>query len=114
MGKTYIPYLKIAISVDHIVKEVANAIWKATMRKIMSLNDAKQALSILRRLIGTNIVLYSELQYLDKAFEISLSRGITIYDALYIVLALDRKLPLLTLDAKQREVARELGIGTLP
>ncbi|MEM3570130.1 MAG: type II toxin-antitoxin system VapC family toxin [Candidatus Jordarchaeales archaeon] len=47
---------------------------------------------------------------MDKALE----NGITIYDALYIALALQEKSPLLTLDDKQRQVSKKLGITTIP
>ena len=43
-----------------------------------------------------------------KAFNIALEKGISMYDALYIALAVDKKMPLLTLDRKQKNVASKL------
>ncbi len=108
-------YLRRAVSVDYVVKEVANAIWRATyVRKILSIDDARYTLSILYKLVNTNIELYPELDLVPQAMEIAFSKGIALYDALYIALAIDRRIPLLSLDEKQRRVARELGSEVLP
>jgi predicted nucleic acid-binding protein len=55
-----------------------------------------------------NITLEPEVKYIDKAFNIALEKGVSIYDALYIALAVDKKMPLLTLDRKQKNVASKL------
>ena len=108
-------YLRRCVSVDHVVKEVANAIWRAFyLRKRMSLDEARHALRLLLKLVERNVEIYPEVRYLEKAFAISAEYGITVYDALYIALAQDRNLPLLTLDEKQRCVAKTLGIAVLP
>jgi len=59
-------------------------------------------------------VLEPELDYLEGAFTLSITYGITVYDALYVALALERNLPLLTLDEKQKRVATTLGIHVKP
>jgi len=58
--------------------------------------------------------LIREDEYLDRALEIALKEGITVYDALYISLAIHQNKPILTLDKKQREVSRKYGVTTLP
>lgn len=83
------------------------------LRKRMSLDEARHALRLLLKLIERNVEIYLGVRYLEKAFAISAEYGITVYDALYIALAQDRK-PLLTLDEKQRCVAKTLGIAVLP
>jgi predicted nucleic acid-binding protein len=55
-----------------------------------------------------NITLEPEVKYIDKAFNIALEKEISIYDALYIALAVDKKMPLLTLNRKQKNVASKL------
>lgn len=40
--------------------------------------------------------------------------GVTVYDALYIALAQERGIPLLTLDEKQRKIAGDLGLTVKP
>jgi predicted nucleic acid-binding protein len=42
-----------------------------------------------------------------------LDYGLTVYDALYIALAKEKKLPLLTLDERQREAALAFGVETI-
>jgi predicted nucleic acid-binding protein len=64
--------------------------------------------------IENNLILEPEEKYIDKALNIALEAGITLYDSLYIALALDMKAPLLTLDRKQREIALKLGVKVLP
>jgi len=52
-----------------------------------SAEDAKRKVGFMLKLVGTNVVLFNELDLLGRAFEISLSHDITVYDALYIALA---------------------------
>ncbi len=113
--RTLAKYLVYALSLDHVVKEVANAIWKAAyLRGFLSEEEARRAYALLRKMIGKNILLEPELDYVEPALEISMSWGITLYDALYLALASEKGLSLLTLDAKQREVAAKLGLTVKP
>jgi len=108
-------YMYRAVSVDNVVKEVSNAIWKAFyIRKYLSAEDAFSALEVLKMLVGKNLILYQSFNYLAKAFDISIEHGITLYDSVYIALALSEGAQLLTLDEKQANVAKSLGIRVLP
>ena len=108
-------HLAHAVSPEHVVKEVANAIWRATrLRGFLSEEEAWKAYALLRRMVGRNLLLEPELRYLDKALEISMKQGVTVYDALYLALALEKGLPLLTLDEGQRRAAEALGIPVKP
>ncbi|MCD6368455.1 MAG: type II toxin-antitoxin system VapC family toxin [Thermoproteales archaeon] len=108
-------YMVYTVSVDHVVKEVVNAIWKAAyLRRLINDKEAHKAYILLKTMIGKNILLEPELKYIDSAFEISMTLGIPIYDALYLALASTKKLPLLTLDTRQRNIATRLGITTKP
>ena len=108
-------YLVYSLSLDHVMKEVANAIWKAArLRKVLSEDEAWKAYEILRRIVGKNVVIVPELDYLNRSLEIALKFGITVCDALYLALAEERGLPLLSLDDKQREVAKKLGVAVKP
>jgi len=107
-------YLADAIAPDHVVKEVANAVWRAArLRGLLSEEEAWRAYALLHRMIGKNLVLEPKLKYLDKALEI-MARRVTIYDAIYLALALEKELPLLTLDEEQRRAAEALGIRVKP
>jgi len=108
-------YLADAIAPDHVVKEVANAVWRAArLRGLLSEEEAWRAYALLHRMIGKNLVLEPKLKYLDKALEISMARRVTVYDAIYLALALEKELPLLTLDEEQRRAAEALGIRVKP
>jgi len=107
-------YLANAVAPDHVVKEVANAVWKAARANVLTTQESRKAFSLLLRMAGRNLLLEPELKHLDRAFEISVAYGITVYDALYIALELEKDLPLLTLDREQRRVAEALGVRVKP
>ncbi|MEM1914660.1 MAG: type II toxin-antitoxin system VapC family toxin [Candidatus Nezhaarchaeales archaeon] len=103
------------ISVDLALKEFYNALWKSVnMRKHVSLDDVAKILDLFQSYVEKNMLIEPEVKYLGKAFEIALDHNITVYDALYVAQALQHGKPLLTLDQRQREVARKLGISTIP
>jgi predicted nucleic acid-binding protein len=89
--------------------EVANALWVAIRRERMSNEAAQQALGALRDFLV-------ESHEVDAAACLSLSTeyGLAVYDAAYIVLALDRKAPLWSLDREMASVARNMGIWVRP
>ena len=96
------------------LKEVLNAIWKdAVIRRTIGIETAFKLQEILFSMIGTNIEIEPEGRYLSKAFEIALKTGITVYDSLYIALAVEKKLPLATLDEKQARAAQANGVKTV-
>ena len=103
--------IKGVCSVDHIVKEVANAVWKhVVVRRVISVDLGLRVFEELKRLINEGIVkLESQLMYIDRAMEIALNHSIPFYDALYIAQAL-RYGELLTSDKRQADVARSLGV----
>ncbi len=102
------------ISIDLVVKEVANAIWKkAIVLGLETIDYAWKRYNILKKIIGEQIVIIEdESKYLDLAFQIALNNNITIYDALYIAQALKLKATLVTSDRRQGEVSRKLGVET--
>ncbi len=107
-------YLKHCCSVNLIVAETSNAIWKHYKKNVITFNSAVKKFEVLKKMINVNITLVNEEPLIDKAFSISINRDITIYDSLYIALSLEKKMPLATLDEKQRKVAKELNLKALP
>jgi predicted nucleic acid-binding protein len=91
------------ISVDLVIKETVNAIWKRVMRKEISLEEAKSMFEAVKEILNKAVIIENEMDYIDEAFEISIRRNITIYDSLYIKLA-KKKLELLTADGIQAQV----------
>jgi len=104
-----------AISVDHIVKEVSNAIWrKCAVLKLKDVEVAVRRYELLVELVRSGVVvLESELKYLEKAFRIAIENGVTVYDSLYVAQARELGAQLLTSDQKQVEVAMKLGVNPL-
>uniref|UniRef100_A0A7J3KGU3 PIN domain-containing protein n=1 Tax=Staphylothermus marinus TaxID=2280 RepID=A0A7J3KGU3_STAMA len=108
-------YMVQTMSIDHVLKEFYNALWKSiNVKKYVSSSDAVKILDLLHSYVDKNMLIEPEELYLNKAFEIALNHNITVYDALYIAQAHHHNKPLLTLDQKQREVANKLGIKTIP
>ncbi len=71
------------LSIDLLLKEVLNAIWKhCTLLKTISYEIALNKKGILYKLVKENvIVIESESKYLDKGFTIAVENYIPIYDA---------------------------------
>jgi predicted nucleic acid-binding protein len=96
-------YIKNVISVDLIVKEVRNVLWKDYyVRRSIDKDTVLELYRLMKSLLGVNILLENEEKYLDDAFEIAILMKVSIYDALYIAQAKKNKLPLITLDMKQK------------
>lgn len=101
------------ISVDHAVKEVANAVWKRFRQGAVSREESKIMLNALREIQERAVKLEGELTYLDGAIEIAFNREITIYDSLYIEMAKEKGLKLLTSDENQAAVADAENVSTI-
>ena len=102
------------MSIDHIVKEVSNAIWKkCTVLKLEPDDVAHKRFRLSREIVqGGVVVLEDESKYLEEAFKIAIENGISIYDSLYIAQALRLEARLLTSDKRQAHVAERLLIPT--
>jgi predicted nucleic acid-binding protein len=79
--------------------------------RVLSLEEAVLKSQVLKKMINVNVLLFDEVDVLDEAFKISLGHNITVYDALYIALALKLGKPFATLDLRQRRVAEALGLS---
>jgi len=97
-------------SIELVVKEVLNAVYIAYRRGRVSREHVDIVFTALQKLLENVIELVDQKPLLKQALEISLSTGTTIYDALYIALARQRKSPLLTRDREQAKAAREVGV----
>ncbi len=106
-------YVASAVSVDHVVKEVSNAIWKAYRRKLIDFKDAEKKFSALISLLHVNLRLVDERELIPQAFELAMRTNLTIYDSLYVVLAKREGFPLVTSDELQGSVANNEGVGVI-
>jgi len=101
------------MSVDHIVKESVNAIWMRFRRGEMSLTEAKITIEALKEILDKAVRVEGELAYLDEAVNISFSRGVTIYDSLYIAMAKKKGFKLMTVDEIQANAATTENISVM-
>jgi len=103
--------LKNALTVDHAVKEVSNAVLKACRRGEISKEDAVLKLRALTKLLEKNVMLASEEKLVAEALKAALeSSSLSVYDALFIALAREKGLPLVTLDEAQHAEALKNGV----
>lgn len=107
----YVRTMRPLYSLDHVLKEVTNAVWKDTStRKVITSKFAMPLYGLVERLVDSQvIILENELKHLKRALEIALEHDVTVYDALYIAQA-ENYGEILTSDEKQGEIARKLGI----
>ena len=100
-------------SIDHIVKEVSNAIWKHTViHKRFTDKEYNIAWEILKRIVEEEVIsIESQLYYIDKAMNIAIENKISVYDSLYLAQALKYG-ELLTSDKIQAKIAKRIGIET--
>ena len=107
-------YLKAGtISVDHILKEVTNAIWKRYRQGTITPKEAEIMLKALKEILGRAVKLEEELTYIDETTKIAFNQNITIYDSLYIAVAKKKGLKLLTADETQAEAAKSENVTTI-
>ena len=101
-----------ASSLDLAVKEALNAVWKhAVLLGNITRDVALEKYGVLKNLLENGVViLESQDNYLDTAFEIALGHAVTLYDALFIAQAQARGATLLTSDEAQSRIARKLRI----
>ena len=97
------------VSIELVVKEVANSLWKKVRQGDM---ESEIALALIEK-IPKIVKINPQSPFITRAFEIALQYSITVYDALYIALAESRKYELITCDKRQAGVAKELNIGVL-
>ena len=107
----YVRNMKPLYSLDHVLKETLNALWKYSYA--FNMIGKSHVILLYRKLLKIVdkgvIIIEPENNYLDKALEISLNEGITIYDSLYIAQALKYG-ELLTSDSMQAKKAEKYHI----
>ncbi len=77
--------------------EVANAIWKSVRRDRMSLDAGAMALSFVQ---GSGIPTMPSSTLLPRALSIAVTYGRTVYDSLYIAMAIESSMEMLTADER--------------
>lgn len=77
--------------------ELANALWKAVRRAELSSSDAMSAISFVRDLDITTI---PSADLVPQALDLAINHARTVYDSLYVALALESKSDLITADER--------------
>lgn len=86
--------------------EVQNVLALAVRRGRLTLDDAREACSMLASI---PMRIHAP-QGIGREFSIATPSGLTAYDAAYLCIARDTQLPLATLDVPLRQAAHALGI----
>ena len=100
------------ITIDIALSEVLNALWKhhVLLKDIDERSFKESVRDLLRIWKYMKKVNTSEVAL--KAIEIAENYRITVYDALYLSVALLKGAKILTFDERQTEIARKVGITT--
>lgn len=96
------------ITLGFALVETGNALLTKVLAKEVSQNDIKLILDSLRSII----LIEDELPLIQDAILLGIKLKITVYDALFIQLALSVKEGLVTSDVKQADAAMKVGVKT--
>ncbi len=100
-----------AVTLDLALKELANALLKKVIGEEMEPSIAEEILEDLVK--AKPIKIEDQDRYIVEAFRIAVKHRITVYDSLFIALARENNIELVTADAKQADIAREEGVGVV-
>ena len=87
------------------VAETANALWKSVRRGLRTLDDGVEMFA---NLMDAAIELHRHRDLAVAALDLALRRGIPVYDAFYVALAVREVLPLFTADRKLAAAVEDL------
>jgi len=82
---------------DRFWLEIANVLLSHIRRKILSKEDGT---SIWRKCLRADLIYTSDMDYVDKAFQTALETGSSVYDSLFLAVALGNECHLVTADRK--------------
>lgn len=91
------------------LKEAANALVKKMLKGEVDIETAQEIINHIPKIVKIT----SQVEHFPKALEIAVKHKITIYDALYIALAVNTSELLLTSDKEQAKASREYGVTTI-
>jgi predicted nucleic acid-binding protein len=82
---------------EHWLAEAVNVLWSKVLKGDLERNDAEERMTALMRapVIATPIA-----GLMSRAFAISVEHAVTIYDSLYVALALERGVAMVTADER--------------
>jgi predicted nucleic acid-binding protein len=93
---------------DLLYAEVANVLWKRVVRGEVTEDVAADALSLLLRV---DLAVTAAANLAPQAFAVACELRLTVYDSLYVALALESNTPLVTADRRLCNVLRTAVLG---
>jgi len=87
------------------IAETTNALWKSIRRGLRTLDDGMEMFS---NLMDAQIELHRHRELATPALDLALRRNISVYDALYVALAVREVLPLFTADSRLAAAVEDL------
>lgn len=102
------------ITIELAFIEVANALWKHTFT-LKRISEEKYHIlrDSLKSLVDNVAQVYNSLEILEEALDNAIKFGVTVYDALYLTLALNKGCKLVTLDHKLIKTLSEKGLENM-
>jgi predicted nucleic acid-binding protein len=99
---------EILVSPDLALYEVVNALWKHE-KLLRDLKDPRERIELLLGLVSNERVqlVRPDRRLLNESYALSVKHGLSIYDSVFIALALQLKMELATFDSKQSSVLSE-------
>ncbi|MBX6377531.1 MAG: type II toxin-antitoxin system VapC family toxin [Clostridia bacterium] len=97
------------VAPDLLAVELASVLWKKARRGELEKAEAKEILDAF--LASGPVELLPFLPYLSAATDLALAAGCTVYDGLYIAVAVAVEGRLVTADARLAELAGRAGFG---
>jgi predicted nucleic acid-binding protein len=99
---------EILVSPDLALYEVVNALWKHETL-LRDLKDPQERIELLLGLVSNERVqlVRPDRRLLNETYALSAKHGLSIYDSVFITLALQLKMELATFDSKQSTVLSE-------
>lgn len=93
---------------DIIRTEVANTVWKLHARKMLTGDEASK---IIENFLFSPIEICSSEALIAPAFDIAIATGRTVYDSLYLALAIERNSVLITADQRFANSLKNTGFS---
>lgn len=97
------------VSLELAVKETGNSLWKRIRRGELDDNRARRLFS--EFIASRPFMIADQGELYVPAMEIASTFGLPLYDALFLALAKEKGLSLVTSDSSQAEAAKKLGLG---
>ncbi len=87
---------------DLIIAEMGNVLWKKVRQDELTIEGARQVSDILSNYLPIKLIPSREL--MPAALEIAIAIGLTVYDSLYLALAVSVEAPLVTADQEIKKL----------